>query len=177
LAGSGSPHTDPAASGAFLGLRTSHRLGHLVRAVLEGTAYEIELVRQRAALLGCSPGARLVATGGGVRNASWMQIKADVHGCPIELARTPEAVLLGAALVAGLGAGIFADSDAASRSGALAPEMVYQPNDARHAAYKLVYTQRFLPLQDLIRHFRPVEPGRINESGFAPEIHTKDQNG
>ena len=67
LAGSGTPHFDPGVYGAFIGLRATHRLGDLIKAALEGAAYEVEFMRRQAQHLTGSPIERIIATGGGVR--------------------------------------------------------------------------------------------------------------
>jgi len=153
LAGSGAPHTDQGMRGAFVGLNLSHHLGDLVKAVLEGTAYEVELMRRQGEVLTAKPINRLVAAGGGVRNPRWMQVKADVSGCPYELAQTSEAVLLGAALIAGVGAGLYAGIEEALNAVTRPPENIYQPDLERHAHYKTLFEQGFLKLQQPLREF------------------------
>jgi xylulokinase len=153
LAGLGSPHTDQEMRGAFLGLRLSHGLGDLLKAVLEGTAFEVEQMRRQAEVLTAKPIHRLVAAGGGVRNPRWLQIKADVCGCPYELAQTSEAVLSGAGLVAGVGAGLYAGIEEALKAVSRPPEKVYQPDLERHARYTTLFEQGFLKLQQPLRDF------------------------
>jgi sugar (pentulose or hexulose) kinase len=153
LAGAGSPHTNPEVRGAFLGLRLSHGLVDLLKAVLEGTAFEVELMRRQAEALTAKPIRRLVATGGGVRNPGWLQIKADVCGCPFELAHTPEGVLSGAALIAGVGAGMYAGIEEALKAISRPPETVYHPDLERHARYQTLFVQGFLMYQQSLRDF------------------------
>ena len=155
LVGCGSPHSDAQAAGAFLGLRATHRLGHLVRAVLEGTAFEIEYMRRLATLLDGGKSSRMIATGGGLRVPSWLQIKADVTGCPHELARTPEAVLLGAALMGGVGAGLYADAFAAAQAVARPPETIFEPDSDRHAQYTHRFETGFQPLIAAVCRYHP----------------------
>ncbi len=153
LAGSGAPHSVPEVRGAFIGLDASHHLGHLVKAVLEGTAYEVEFMRRRAGELTGKPVERVIATGGGVRNRRWMQIKADVAGCRYELASTSEAVLLGAALTAGIAAGAYRDMNEAAAAVAQPEGEVYLPDAGRHQRYQRMFEEGYMPLQEPLRAY------------------------
>ncbi len=152
LAGSGSPHTDSLARGAFIGLSSSHSRGDLYKAVLEGTAYELEFIRRTAEKATGVPIRRIVAAGGGARNAAWMQVKADVFGQPIEVLGQVEATLLGAAMLAGLGCGAISEEDTMQSLHAEVLE-TYQPDAARHRAYQRLYEEGFLGLQAALRRY------------------------
>jgi xylulokinase len=141
LAGSGSPHTDARVRGAFLGLDLSHTRADLVRAVYEGTAYEMEIVRQAAGLANQSGIERFVAAGGGTKHTAWLQIKADVSGCPIEISAASEATLLGAALLAGVGCGVYASQEQALKSAVPKIQRVVNPSADRHRIYQDLYQQ------------------------------------
>jgi xylulokinase len=108
LAGERTPHADPHARAAFAGLTLRHDRGALVRAVLEGVAYglrdSLELLRE----LGVDPRAGHVS-GGGARSELWLRILASVLDLPIRRAATDEGSAYGAALLAGVAAGVFAD--------------------------------------------------------------------
>jgi xylulokinase len=115
LAGERTPHADPDARGAFVGLSLRHDRGALVRAVLEGVAYglrdSLELLRE----LGVRPEVGRVS-GGGARSALWRTIVAAVLDLPLETTAAEEGSAFGAALLAGCRAGTFADPhDAAAR--------------------------------------------------------------
>jgi sugar (pentulose or hexulose) kinase len=153
LAGSGSPHTDQEVRGAFAGLHLNHTLGDLLKAALEGTAFEVELMRRQGETLTGRPIQRLIAAGGGVRNPRWLQIKADVSGCEYELAHTSEAVLLGAALVAAVGAGEYAGVEEALAAVSQPPEYIFHPDAERHVRYASTFEQGFLRLQQPLRDF------------------------
>lgn len=105
LSGERTPHPDPLARGAFVGLTLRHGLGHLVRAVLEGVAFGLrdgfELVRATSPV----PLVELRASGGGTRSRLWRQIIADVLEVPISLTGTSEGAASGAAVLAAVGAG------------------------------------------------------------------------
>ncbi len=151
LSGSGSPHTDSLAQGAFVGLTLDHTRSDLVKAVLEGTAYEAEYIRQTAQkTLGTEIGS-ITASGGGTRSPYWMQIKADISGCTIEVPALHEATLLGAALVVGIGIGLYADPQEAISTVQKNPDHVYVPDDSQNKFYQRIYHEGFLPLQAPLR--------------------------
>ncbi|MDQ2966390.1 MAG: xylulokinase, partial [Chloroflexota bacterium] len=105
LSGERTPHPDPDARGAFVGLTVRHELGHLVRAVLEGVAFglrdSLELIR--GATGSSIPAIR--ASGGGTRSSLWRQILADVLDVPVATTATAEGAAYGAAILAAAGAG------------------------------------------------------------------------
>ncbi|HEU5216408.1 MAG TPA: xylulokinase [Gaiellaceae bacterium] len=110
LAGERTPHPDPDARGAFVGLSVRHDRGALWRAMLEGVAYglrdSLELLRE----LGARPGSGRVS-GGGARSGLWLRILASVLELPLETADSEEGSAFGAALLAGVRAGVFSDAD------------------------------------------------------------------
>jgi xylulokinase len=135
--------------GAFVGL---HGRADLLKAVLEGTVYEVEFIRQAGEHITGQSIPALIAAGGGTRNRPWLQIKADVSGCRIEASAEPEATLLGAALVAGIGSGLYASEAEAFARLWLKPVEVFLPDPERHAIYHRLYEQGYLRLQDPLRH-------------------------
>ncbi len=166
LAGSGSPHSDSLARGALVGLSASHTRSHLLRAALEGVCYEIEWMRRRAEEMLGTKLRRILAAGGGTRNRHWMQIKADVSGCDVDLLPQDETTLLGAALLAGLGAGVYRDEAeladqlraTSGEAGAInallaAAAQRYQPDPQRRQAYRRLYDNGFALLLPLVMHY------------------------
>jgi xylulokinase len=116
LAGERTPHADPDARGAFVGLQLRHDRGALARAVLEGVAYglrdSLELLRE----LGVEAEVGRVS-GGGARSRLWLEIVASVLGIPLERTAVEEGAAYGAALLAGVRAGVYADAhDAVARA-------------------------------------------------------------
>jgi xylulokinase len=109
LSGERTPHPDPLARGAFVGLTVRHGRAHLVRAVLEGVAFGLrdclELVRGTAP----EPIVELRASGGGTRSDVWRQVLADVLGATIATTATAEGAATGAAILAAVGAGWHRD--------------------------------------------------------------------
>jgi ribulose kinase len=106
--GSRTPIKDPQARGTIWGLTPAHTSGHLLRAIYEGTAYGNRHILDKLGQLGV-PTNQIVACGGGTRSALWLQILADVAGVPISLTTVSDAVALGSAICAAVGAGAFPD--------------------------------------------------------------------
>ena len=96
---SGTPYFDTRTPGALLGLRLSTTRGEVLRALLEGVAFEMRLNMEILDRAGCRID-ELLATGGGARNPAWTQLKADVMGKPITTVLASQAGCLGAAMLA-----------------------------------------------------------------------------
>jgi len=113
LTGERTPHPDPLARGAFVGLTVRHSLPYLTRAVLEGVAYGLrdsfELIRSA----GMENIRQVRVSGGGARSALWRQILADVFNAELVTVNTTEGAAYGAALLAGVGTGAWASVDEA----------------------------------------------------------------
>jgi xylulokinase len=150
LLGRGGPHPDSTMLGALVGLKASHSRAHIAKAVLEGISYEIEQLRRRAEEEIGTPIQRLIAAGGGTRNRSWMQIKADISGLPITLAPTTEATVVGAALLAGIGSGLYnSPAETLATLSEREGETIY-PDTTRHRQYRRLYKEQYLALQELL---------------------------
>ncbi|MBI1881600.1 MAG: carbohydrate kinase, partial [Chloroflexi bacterium] len=108
------PFDDPQGRGAFIGLSTDTKRGALFRAVLEGIAYQTRhSVEPLLTYAGVEKLRQIYAIGGSTRNQLLMRIKAGVFNQPITVATVVEATSLGAAILGGLGAGVYADVPAA----------------------------------------------------------------
>lgn len=114
LALGSAPHPSPHANGSFWGLSLAADHATMYRAILEGLAYEARLcVEALAALPEVGAIRRINAVGGDTRNPLRMSIKASVSGTPIDAIGVDDATGLGAALMAGLAAGVYPDLDSA----------------------------------------------------------------
>jgi xylulokinase len=109
LTGERTPHNDPAARGAFAGLTSRHDRGALTRAVLEGVAYGLRDSLELMQELGFAASVGRVS-GGGARSELWSEIVATVLGIPLERTALDEGAAYGAALLAGVRSGRFADA-------------------------------------------------------------------
>jgi xylulokinase len=148
----GCPVVDERSLGAFVGLSNLVTAGDMLRAVIEGLDYQfLDIVTAMESLGVLGAPYRIVAVGGATRNEFWMQNKADVTGRPIEVPDIEEATPLGAAILAGIGLGIYRDEqDAFQRVGR--PGRVFQP-DARASR---LYAERFPVYRQLYRALAPI---------------------
>jgi xylulokinase len=148
LAGERTPHADPDARGAFVGLSLRHDRGALVHAVLEGVAYglrdSLELLRG----LGVEPESARVS-GGGARSGLWLRVAASVLGLPLERTAAEEGAAYGAALLGGVAAGTFADVHEAVASTVRVTERI-DPDPDWARAYEDGY-RRFRALYPALR--------------------------
>jgi xylulokinase len=107
LTGERSPHPDPLARGAFVGLTVTHDRRHLTRAVLEGVAYGLRDGLDLMSAAGMPPPTTIRASGGGIASPVWRQILADVLEAEIATVATTEGAAYGAAVLAAVGGGWF----------------------------------------------------------------------
>jgi xylulokinase len=112
LMGERTPHLDPNARGALVGLTAQHTRAHVVRAILEGVAFSLRDTFTIFRELGV-PLKSIRLGGGGARSYLWQQIQADIYGMPVDLVAAEEGAAYGAALLAGAGTGVWPSVDAA----------------------------------------------------------------
>ena len=114
LSGERSPHPDPLARGAFIGLTVRHDRRHMARAVLEGVAFGLRDGLDLMLAAGMPVPTQIRASGGGTASALWRQILADVLGAEIATVSTTEGAAYGAGLLAAVGAGWYPTVDVAT---------------------------------------------------------------
>jgi len=153
LMGERSPHGDPHAKGVFFGLTYRHEKAHLVRAILEGVAFgmldSLEICRRLKVNIG-----EIRATGGGARSRLWLQIIADAFGEEVVTVSSEEGPALGAAILAGVGAGVYGSiAEAADRVVKITRS--YKPDRKRHQTYGEYYA--------LFRSLYPLLKGSFRE--------------
>jgi xylulokinase len=147
------PAPDIAARGAFIGLAASSGRGAVYRSVLEGIALQAgRVVDGLAALPGVGRPREYRLIGGSSRNPLLVAIKAAVFDAPIVVIDQPEATALGAALLAGVAAGLWPDLDAAL-AGIEQRQHVVEPDPEWMAAYAEIRRRIFDPLQDALKPF------------------------
>lgn len=133
MAGERSPIWNPDAKGVYYGLSFDKTRGHMIRAMLEGVAYSLEHNLRTAAESGVRVDV-LNAMGGASNSLLWTQIKADVTGKTIQVPTSDTATTLGAALLAGVGSGVYRDyQEAVSRT--IVITRVQEPNPANREVY------------------------------------------
>lgn len=115
LTGERTPHPDPLARGAFVGLTVRHTRAHLTRAVLEGVAFGLRDSFELMKNAGLPAITQVRASGGGVKSALWRQILADVLQAEIVTINTTEGAAYGAAILAAVGTGVFESVETAGQ--------------------------------------------------------------
>jgi len=139
LQGERTPHADPDAHGAFVGLQTRHDRGALVRAVLEGVAYGLRDSLELLRAVGVDAHVGRVS-GGGARSELWLRIVASVLNLPLERTEAEEGAAFGAALLGGVQAGVFADAHEAVAATVRVRDHV-DPDADWQAAYETGYAR------------------------------------
>jgi xylulokinase len=136
LFGERTPHLDPEARAAFVGITAMHTRGYFIRAVLEGVAFSLMDTFTLFRELGV-PVKAIRLGGGGARGALWRQVQADVYGHSVELLEAEEGGAFGAALLAGTGIGTWSSVEEACASTVRVAERI-EPKDAQvmEAAYR-----------------------------------------
>ncbi len=148
LTGERTPHADPHARGAFVGLGLRHTKAHMARAIMEGVCYglrdSLEILREMKL-----PIAEVRNTGGGSRSSFWRQMQSDVFRTPLVGMAIDEGAAFGAALLGGVAGGVWADVPTAC-SAAVATKGLVKPN--RQAAR--VYSKYYVVYRSLYRSLR-----------------------
>ncbi|MDW8299184.1 MAG: xylulokinase [Anaerolineae bacterium] len=146
LLGERTPHRDPKARGVFIGLSYQHTAAHMARAVMEGVAFALrQALEVSFALAGKAD--QVVLAGGGAQSAVWRQIQADIYGVALRQSLLREQTCVGAALLAGVGCGLYSSlleacAVAAKLGDSIEPDRsacVYY--EARYAQFKALYAQ------------------------------------
>ncbi len=149
LMGERTPHLDPDCRGVFFGLSAMHSRGDLLRAVMEGVSYSqrdsLEILRG----MGVSAG-EMLACGGGGTAPLWRQMLADVYNCPVRTVQSKEGPALGAAILAGVGAGLYPSvQDACEKLVKLnEPQSPIAENVPQYEKYYQVYRRLYPALKD-----------------------------
>ena len=137
MAGERSPIWDPKACGVFFGLNFGVTRGQMIRACMEGVAYSLRHNLETAAEAGARADV-LRAMGGSANSRIWTQIKADVTGCGIEVPGSDTATTLGAAMLAGVGTGVWQGFEEAARQ-TIRVNRTYEPDPAVKEIYDRGY--------------------------------------
>ena len=139
LNGSGTPKCDLRSKGAIVGLTLGTTRADIAKAALEGLTFELLMNLETMATCGI-PVRELVAVGGGAKSAPWLQLKADILNRPLRTLRCGEAACLGAAMLAGVAAGVYPSLEAATAQ-CVHYESEFHPRAERVSAYAERYTE------------------------------------
>ncbi len=159
MAGERSPIWDPNAKGVFYGLDFGKTKGHMIRACMEGVAYSLKHNLDIAEAAGAYV-KELLAVGGSANSDLWMQIKSDITGNPLAVPFSDTATTLGAAILAGVGTGIY-DSfeDAVQKTVKITKR--YQPNSANQEVYQKNY-ETYLALYESLKDLMKKTGGQVS---------------
>jgi xylulokinase len=138
LTGERTPHPDPLARGAFIGLTVRHGRPHMTRAVLEGVSFGLKDSFTLIQNAGLGAVTQVRASGGGAKSALWRQILASVLEAELVTINTAEGAAYGAALLAGVGAGAWEDVVSACRASVKITGST-QPDPAQVEVYQKAY--------------------------------------
>ena len=137
FAGSAAPNWDPFARGTFVGLNLGTNRLQLARTIMEGVSFETKEIIDQMSTNGV-PIDTVILTGGAAKSSIWNQIQADIYGIPCARLKIEEATSLGAAILAALGAGIYATHDEAVEKMVSIVDYA-QPNQENHKIYAEYY--------------------------------------
>jgi len=138
LTGERTPHPDPNAKGAFIGLNVRHTKAHLTRAVLEGVAYSLKDCYELISNLGIKAES-LIISGGGAKSKLWQSIIADVFNAEISTLTCTEGAPYGAAIIAAVGSGNYKNVNEACDK-MLKIESKIEPDKQKVSIYKDFYS-------------------------------------
>ncbi|HLZ92242.1 MAG TPA: xylulokinase [Candidatus Acidoferrum sp.] len=144
LMGERTPHLDPNARAALVGLTAQHTRAHVIRAILEGVAFSLRDTFTIFRNLGV-PVKSVRLGGGGARSFLWQQIQADIYGMPVNLVAAEEGAAYGAALLAGVGIGAWESVDFACAKAVQVAKRVdpisanVERMNSRYQAYQKLY--------------------------------------
>ncbi len=145
LQGSGPPDTDNNAKGVYFGITLAHKKAHFSRAILESVAMILRTMIQAMENLGLSID-RIIALGGGAKSMFWCQLKSDATGLPVSLMKNNEsAACLGAAILAGVSAGIWETPEQAADA-IIREDKTLEPRKENKPAYDELF-RRYVELQ------------------------------
>lgn len=157
LMGERTPHLNPECRGVFFGLSAIHTRKHLIRAVMEGVAYSLCDCNEILQEMGVKA-ERMMACGGGGKSMVWRQMLADLYQCEVKTIRQEEGPALGAAILAGVGCGIYPDVETACDE-LIEEKSSIGPDEARAGIYEKYHQMYQRLYQSLKEDFR--ELGRI----------------
>ena len=135
LNGERTPHLNPDLSGVLFGVNLNTGRAELTRAVMEGVVYALNECRQLCESMGLYAD-EIIASGGGARSRTWLQIQADVFNTPMRVTDTSEQAGLGAAIAAGAGSGIYQSVEEGCARAVHYKDLTVEPDQENHRIYE-----------------------------------------
>ncbi|MGE3106945.1 MAG: xylulokinase [Phycisphaerales bacterium] len=158
LTGERCPHPDPLARAAFIGLTARHTRAHMIRAIIEGVSFSmaqiLDILRSQGARPAC-----IRLTGGGAKSPLWRQVLCDLAQCPLVINDCDEGPALGAAILAGVGAGHWDSPVRAAREVVRESSRTNPGNPSAYAASRRVFESLYESLRPANEQLSRVEHG------------------
>lgn len=153
MAGERTPMQDPMAKGVYFGMSLKHRQAHLVRAIMEGVVYNLKECTNILDQMGIHRD-RMISSGGAAKGVTWKQIQADIMDMPVYTTKTEEEACQGAALLAGVGCGIYQNIQEACEIVVKINDMVIDPI-AENVSYYQEQLEVFRELYSKVKDLYP----------------------
>ncbi len=135
LNGERTPHLNPDLSGVLFGVNLNTGRAELTRAVMEGVTFALNECRELCESMGLHA-SEMIASGGGARSKTWLQIQADVFNTPLKVTDTSEQAGLGAAIAAGAGSGIYQTVEEGCGQAVHYKDLTVEPDQENHRIYE-----------------------------------------
>lgn len=155
LSGSGAPNVDSNARGAFIGIRAEHTKADLLKAVYEGVSYEFRHMKERLEEISDLRINKLILGGGSTKNYDWMETKADIMNQELVIPSISQPATLGAALLAGIGVGIYKNAVDAVKNMDISCTIVHNRAE-KSFAYNLLYNNGYKRLYASLKPFNEI---------------------
>ena len=162
--GNRSPYTDPLARGMMWGLTLSHTPGHVFRAIIEGICYGTENILRTMRGQDFEPRLNVVS-GGPAKSELWMQMHADVSNVPIAFTKVSEGPVLGSAILAAVGAGVYPDIRTAAEKMVHTADTI-EPDPERHEEYRF-YVDRYMETYSQMKDLMHKTGRHVSRAGEA----------
>ena len=145
MCGERTPYIDPLARGIFFGLSALHTKAHMTRSIMEGVSFAMRTAIEELQEV-CGQSRELICAGGGVKGKVWADIQADIYGREITVSKIKEQACLGAAIVAGVGTGVFDSVESGCRSLTNGNSCKRKPREENVQFYRGLYEDIYLKL-------------------------------
>jgi len=151
LRGERSPYMDPNSKGVIIGLTSHHNLAHIARAVMEGVIFSLKIGYDifKELDISCQT---IVLSGGGMKHPLWVELVANIFNCPVKSSPFIDAAPLGAAMLAGIGSGIFSGFEEACNLASPQLDTAVLPDNEQVEQYSRMY-EHFKLLYPLAKSF------------------------
>lgn len=147
MGGERTPYMDPLVKGAFLGISMIHDKRYFSRAIMEGVSFAMKCSLEKIDELYGSAD-KLICAGGGVKGKVWAQIQADIYDQNIQVSSIKEQACLGAAIMAGIGCGVFSNMKEACDKMCDTKMMIVEPESENVKIYDEIYKKIYLKIYD-----------------------------